>query len=154
MRKTNKITKNIDLKITTEQTFIANSKPQTIELQTEGVLVIIEDTFRIEYEEILVEASNVFTNTNIYFKKENPDIVYLDRDSDITTTGVFEKDKRYMLTYAMPFGSLELGIYTKILENNITEDGGKLKIVYDVEHLGSIIFSNVFILECTISQQK
>ena len=142
--------KNVDIKIITEQTFMTNEEPNTIDLQTDGIITTKDNTIRIAYQEILMESSNVFSDTEIYFQKDNPNIVYLDRGGDVTTTGVFEKDKRYMLAYVMPFGTLELTIYTKVLENNLSENGGTLKIVYDVEHLGSIMFSNVFSLECKI----
>lgn len=147
-----KITKNVDIKIMSEQTFIGEEKPKTMDLQTDGKIIINGNTIQITYDEILIdETSGTFSNTQIYFQTDQPNIVHLDRSGDITTTGVFETNERYMLAYVMPFGTLELAIYTKVLENNITEDGGTLKIVYDVEHLGSVMFSNVFYLECTLT---
>ena len=101
-----------------------------IELVTEGTLRRFENEYTITYtEEQTVEGSK--TKTVLTVKSDNT--VVLERRGDLNSRLVITKGERNNCLYAMPQGTLSLGIYGKEVKSNLTESGGTVKMVYTID---------------------
>ena len=101
-----------------------------IELVTEGTLRRFENEYTITYtEEQTVEGSK--TKTVLIVKSDNT--VVLERRGDLNSRLVITKGERNNCLYAMPQGTLSLGIYGKEVKSNLTESGGTVKMVYTID---------------------
>ncbi len=101
-----------------------------IELSTEGTLRFFEDEYIITYsEDQTVEGSK--TKTQLTVKGDNS--VILERRGDLNSRLVITEGERNNCLYAIPQGSLSLGIYGKEVKSNLTECGGTVKMVYAID---------------------
>lgn len=101
-----------------------------IELVTEGTLRRFENEYTITYtEEQTVEGSK--TKTVLTVQSDNT--VVLERRGDLNSRLVITKGERNNCLYAMPQGTLSLGIYGKEVKSNLTESGGTVKMVYAID---------------------
>lgn len=101
-----------------------------IELVTEGTLRRFENEYTITYtEEQTVEGSK--TKTVLTVKSDNT--VVLERRGDLNSRLVITEGERNNCLYAMPQGTLSLGIYGKEVKSNLTESGGTVKMVYTID---------------------
>ncbi len=101
-----------------------------IELVTEGTLRRFENEYTITYtEEQTVEGSK--TKTVLTVQSDNT--VVLERRGDLNSRLVITKGERNNCLYAMPQGTLSLGIYGKEVKSNLTESGGTVKMVYTID---------------------
>lgn len=101
-----------------------------IELSTEGTLRFFEDEYIITYsEDQTVEGSK--TKTQLTVKGDNS--VILERRGDLNSRLVITEGERNNCLYAIPQGSLSLGIYGKEVKSNLTKCGGTVKMVYAID---------------------
>lgn len=101
-----------------------------IELVTEGTLRKFENEYTITYtEEQTVEGSKTKTVLTV----QSDDTVVLERRGDLNSRLVITKGERNNCLYAMPQGTLSLGIYGKEVKSNLTESGGTVKMVYTID---------------------
>lgn len=101
-----------------------------IELVTEGTLRRFENEYTITYtEEQTVEGSK--TKTVLTVQSDNT--VVLERRGDLNSRLVITEGERNNCLYAMPQGTLSLGIYGKEVKSNLTESGGTVKMVYTID---------------------
>ncbi|MBQ2933338.1 MAG: DUF1934 domain-containing protein [Clostridia bacterium] len=101
-----------------------------IELVTEGTLRRFENEYTITYtEEQTVEGSK--TKTVLTVQSDNT--VVLERRGDLNSRLVITKGERNNCLYAMPQGTLSLGIYGKEVKSNLTESGGTVKMAYTID---------------------
>lgn len=101
-----------------------------IELVTEGTLRKFENEYTITYtEEQTVEGSK--TKTVLTVQSDNT--VVLERRGDLNSRLVITKGERNNCLYAMPQGTLSLGIYGKEVKSTLTESGGTVKMVYTID---------------------
>lgn len=101
-----------------------------IELATEGTLRRFEDEYIITYtEDQTIEGSK--TKTVLTVKNDNT--VILERRGDLNSRLVITEGERNNCLYAIPQGSLTLGIYGKEIKSKLTECGGTVKMVYTID---------------------
>lgn len=101
-----------------------------IELATEGTLRRFEDEYIISYsEDQTVEGSTVKTQLTI--KKDNT--VILERRGDLNSRLIITEGERNNCLYAIPQGSLTLGIYGKEVKSDMAESGGRVKMIYTID---------------------
>lgn len=101
-----------------------------IELITEGTLRKFEDEYIISYsEEQTVEGGK--TKTQLTVKSDNT--VILDRRGDLNSRLVITEGERNCCLYAIPQGTLSLGIYGKEVKADLTDCGGRVKMVYSID---------------------
>lgn len=101
-----------------------------IELTTEGTLRKFEDEYIITYtEEQTIEGSK--TKTQLTVKGDNT--VILERRGDLNSRLTITEGERNNCLYAIPQGSLSLGIYGKEVKTNLTDSGGTVKMVYSID---------------------
>lgn len=104
-------------------------------LTTEGFLCD-GDELSLFYKETEELAGEGITETEIAFPKKEPKSVTIRRGGPLGTGFVIEEGKRHYSVYNTPYGSLEMCVYAKRVDNRLTEDGGVLILDYAVELKG------------------
>lgn len=101
-----------------------------IELSTEGTLRRFENEYIITYsEDQTVEGSKIKTQLTV----KDSGTVILERRGDLNSRLIITEGERNNCLYAIPQGSLTLGIYGKEVKSNMTEHGGTVKMVYTID---------------------
>ena len=107
-----------------------DGQKDVIELSTEGTLRVFENEYTITYsEDQTVEGSN--TKTLLTITEDNT--VILERRGDLNSRLIITGGERNSCLYAIPQGSLTLGIYGKEVKCDMTESGGRVKMVYTID---------------------
>lgn len=101
-----------------------------IELSTEGTLREFEGDYIITYSDDPTE-SGAQTKTQLTIQKSGT--VILDRRGDLNSRLVITEGERNNCLYAIPQGSMTLGIYGKQVKSNMTASGGTVKMVYSID---------------------
>lgn len=101
-----------------------------IELSTEGTLREFEGDYIITYSDDHTE-SGTQTKTQLTIQKSGT--VILDRRGDLNSRLVITEGERNNCLYAIPQGSMTLGIYGKQVKSNMTASGGTVKMVYSID---------------------
>ena len=101
-----------------------------IELTTEGTLREFEGDYIITYSDDPTESGNK-TKTQLTVQKGGT--VILDRHGDLNSRLVITEGERNNCLYAIPQGSMTLGIYGKQVKSNMTANGGTVKMVYSID---------------------
>lgn len=129
--------KNVKLKIFSTQKHDTN---EIISFNVDGVLFKKADKYYIKYEE-----SEEFgtANTKTTLKLEQNKIVLI-RNNQNTTQMVFEKNTEHFTNYETVAGVCVLGIFTKNIENSITDYGGNLFFEYTINMQEQLLSQNTF----------
>lgn len=101
-----------------------------IELSTEGTLREFEGDYIITYSEDPTESGSK-TKTQLTIQKGGT--VILDRRGDLNSRLIITEGERNNCLYAIPQGSMTLGIYGKEVKSNMTDRGGIVKMVYSID---------------------
>lgn len=101
-----------------------------IELSTEGTLREFEGDYIITYSEDPTETGSK-TKTQLTIQKGGT--VILDRRGDLNSRLIITEGERNNCLYAIPQGSMTLGIYGKEVKSNMTDHGGIVKMVYSID---------------------
>lgn len=101
-----------------------------IELSTEGTLREFEGDYIITYCEDPTESGSK-TKTQLTIQKNGT--VILDRRGDLNSRLIITEGERNSCIYAIPQGSMTLGIYGKKVKSNMTDNGGTVKMVYSID---------------------
>ena len=101
-----------------------------IELSTEGTLREFEGSYIITYSDDPTE-SGIKTKTQLTVQQNGT--VILDRRGDLNSRLVISEGERNSCLYAIPQGSLTLGIYGKEVKSNMTACGGTVKMIYSID---------------------
>ena len=101
-----------------------------IELATEGTLREFEGDYIITYSEDPTESGSK-TKTQLTIQKGGT--VILDRRGDLNSRLIITEGERNSCLYAIPQGSMTLGIYGKLVRSNLTASGGTVKMVYSID---------------------
>jgi len=100
-----------------------------IELATEGTLREFEGDYIITYSEDPTESGNK-TKTQLTIQKNGT--ITLERRGDLNSRLVITEGERNSCLYAIPQGSMMLGIYGKSVKSDMTSSGGKVKMIYSI----------------------
>lgn len=104
-------------------------EPDVIELVTEGVLDSMPDGWRITYAE---SGLTGMAGTQTTFEMQ-PGSVVLARTGTVQSRMVFTEGVRHDCLYQLDVGALMVGVCAKKIHWEMTEDGGKLDVLYAVE---------------------
>lgn len=108
----------------------ANDDKNVIELSVEGTLRCFENEYIITYtDDTTIEGSK--TKTQLTVRGDNT--VVLERRGELNSRLIITEGERNSCLYAIPQGSLTLGIYGKEVKNLLMENGGKVKLVYTID---------------------
>lgn len=103
---------------------------EVVELATEGTLRVFDGEYIITYtEDHTIEGSKIKTQLTV----KNDNTVILERRGDLTSRLIITEGERNNCLYAIPQGSLTLGIYGKEIKSDLTECGGTIKMVYTTD---------------------
>lgn len=111
------------------------AEPAKMEFTTEGTLTIKDGRATVRYSESELTGMDGAT-TEVSFALDAPGLVTMLRGGGVTTSLVFEQDKRHVSIYETPFMPFEICILTMRVENLLIEEG-TLNLDYVVEVKGA-----------------
>ena len=112
-----------------------------IELVTEGRLEREDEGhFTLSYQESEVTG---LEGTRTTFQIE-PERITLMRLGGVNSEMVFELGRRHLSMYDTPYGALAMGVNTRELSAALDEQGGQIRIVYDIELDHALAGRNTF----------
>ena len=97
--------------------------------------------YRLRYREA-DETGMDDTTTYIQFRLCDPESVSLIREGGVSSTFLFEKDRRNISSYSTPLGPFEICTYTSNIENSLSLSGGRLVLDYRIEVKGLSLEAN------------
>lgn len=118
------------------------------ELTTSGSFEVTEKGCTVIYKETDEEMTDCVTRLDV----EGSECVSMTRSGKYNTEMIIEKDRRHTCYYSTPYGELIMGIYAKMISNNITENGGSLKFSYTIDFNNSPASENE--LQITVKTQE
>lgn len=116
-------------------TIISNasmSDGEKIEIVSPGEFTKTDNGYKIMYEETELSGMEG-TTTNILIEDNK---VTLEREGTTETKMIFISGEPYVCLYNTPYGMLELTISTKEVDVDVNDEGGSLKISYDMAVAG------------------
>lgn len=113
----------------------AENEGAKMESTTEGTLTVKDGRATVRYDETELTGMEGAV-TEVSFALDAPGLVTMLRGGGVTTSLVFEQDKRHVSIYETPFMPFEICILTMKVENRLIEDG-TLKLDYVVEVKGA-----------------
>ena len=103
----------------------------TNEFNTDGRFGIKDGSYYISYDESKMLDTGDEVKTHIYINSEES--VVLQRTGTIKSKIFIEKGSRNSCFYSTPHGDLTIGVYGEIIEHNLTENGGDIKLKYTID---------------------
>ncbi len=127
----------------------AGDDQSVIELSTEGVMRYFEGEYVLTYsEDQTVEGGKIKTQLTVQDGKR----IILERKGDLNSRLIITEGERNQCLYAIPQGSLALGIYGKEVKCDMTEKGGKIKMSYSIDANLEPLSENT--VEITVEERK
>ena len=132
----------MDVLISITGTQQVDGEEEIIELTTTGGMEPAGDGWRLTYEESAATGmEGVVTTIRV-----QPDEVLLERTGRMHSLLVLQKGRRHQCSYATPYGTLMLGVYTSELHSTLTGSGGELRFAYTLDmNAGALSAHNVHI---------
>lgn len=110
-------------------------EPESVELSVVGRCTTENGRIQISYDE--TEATGMDGSvTSVSFLIDQPGIVSMIREGQVSTVLVFEAGKRHHCVYNTPFMPFEVCVHTVKVENRLS-DGGYLNLDYMIEIRGA-----------------
>lgn len=113
------------------------------ELTTEADFEKTEKGFKITYDES--EATG-FEDSRTTITVRGKEFASIQRSGKANSTLIVEKGKKHHCHYGTPYGDLDVGIYTQVIHNELTEEGGRLYLKYTVDINSSYVSDNEIML--------
>ena len=120
--------KNVTLSICGRQTYL-DQDPDVIELVTEGTMERIGNGWELRYEESALTGMEGVTTT--FFVE--PEKIVLTRTGKLHSQMVFQMGISHDSLYQMEFGALMITVCATKIETDLTENGGIVDLVYNIE---------------------
>lgn len=121
----------------------AGSDSDKTELTTEGEYSSVRDGFKISYE----DSDATGFNGSVTEITVTGNMASIMRSGTAQSNLVVEKDKKHYCHYNTPFGEMMVGIFTKEIKNELTENGGTLSLKYTVDVNASYVSDNEIFLD-------
>ena len=122
-----------------------DADPDTIELVTEGRLEGDGQGYTLSYQESQLTGLGG-TLTTLQVEGER---VTLLRVGEVNSQMVFEEGRRHMSMYDTPYGAMAIGINTRHLYADLSEQGGSIEIDYALEIDHALAGRNLFQIQVT-----
>ena len=116
------------LSIRGSQTYM-DQEPDIIELVTEGTLEYCDGGWNICYEETALTGLQGVTTV---FRVE-PDRIVLNRTGKLNSQMIFQMNTPHDSLYQMEFGALMITVCATKVSYDLTEQGGTVDLVYNIE---------------------
>lgn len=114
-----------------------------IEVLTAGNFMKKRDHFYIGYKEY--DEDNPETCYNNLIKVEG-DTVTINRKGPMRSQLMLQKGRRHQCVYQTIAGDLNIGVFTKTLDNRLGEKGGRLEVSYTLDFNTDLISENRFVI--------
>ena len=134
---TSKNTDLFNIEVTNHQT-IDTTKDEICE-RAQGSLYIKDNKTYIIYKLTSDEGE---TSVIVTVGKDN---VTVKRTGSVSSKMIFDKNKKTYLKYNTMYGSIDTVIDTQKIVNAITQDGGKLRLVYTLTMQGAKMYNDMVI---------
>ena len=105
-------------------------------MNCEGTLTEQAGMLELRYEELSPDPGEKFTAVRLAFPVGMPGPVCVERSGEAQTMFTVEEGRRQYSVYRTPFGSMELCVYGKRIENSMGPEGGELQMDYAIELQG------------------
>ena len=125
-----------------------NTDPDVIELVTAGRLTRVGESYTLSYQESELTGLEG-TLTTIQVDGEQ---VTLMRVGEFTSQMVFQEGRRHLSMYNTPYGAMAIGVNTRHLLADLTDQGGDIEIDYAIEVDHALAGRNVFQIKVTENQ--
>jgi uncharacterized beta-barrel protein YwiB (DUF1934 family) len=100
------------------------------ELFTEGIFKMRGKLASISYKDTEATGFDGSVTTITVRGNEYASVV---RKGTAESNLILEKNKKHYCYYGTPFGSMDLGVSTNAIENNLTTEGGTLYLKYTID---------------------
>ena len=117
-----------------------DGEQDTIELSTEGRFGIQNGQYFLSYSEGELYNSKDFVKTKVFIKSQKS--VTLEREGGINSKLLIEEGKRNSCLYGTPYGDFMFGIYGEKIEFQLTESGGYIKLLYNIDSNSKLVSQN------------
>jgi len=135
------LTKDVIIQMKSVQS-IYNEKTET-ELITQGQYSKEDDSYYISYEDS--EATG-FNGSVTKISVSGNLFASIIRTGDTNSDLVIEPGKKHHCHYETPYGSMNIGIYTHSIKNELNDDGGTLYMKYTIDINTSYMSDNEIIM--------
>ena len=122
--------------------------PDVIELVTAGRLTRVGESYTLSYQESELTGLEG-TLTTIQVDGEQ---VTLMRVGEFTSQMVFQEGRRHLSMYNTPYGAMAIGVNTRHLLADLTDQGGDIEIDYAIEIDHALAGRNVFQIKVSENQ--
>lgn len=119
---------------------------EPISLMTAGTLMLDEEKAVVSYQETLDE--NLPPQTVLVTVKD--DTVTMIREGKYATQMVFARGQRYEGIYHTPFGEMDIAVFCTRLSYDLTEEGGEVFLVYQMDMNGQFAAMHQLHLEVMV----
>ena len=121
---------------------IYDEKTET-ELITQGKFSKKNNSYLISYEDS--EATGFKGSVTEILVTENK-FASIIRTGSTSSDLIIEPGKKHHCHYETPYGSMDIGIYTHSIKNNLMDDGGDLYLKYTIDINASYMSDNEIIM--------
>jgi uncharacterized beta-barrel protein YwiB (DUF1934 family) len=122
------VNKNVIISLKGTQS-MDNQDANVLELVTEGRYYKKGGTYYITYKESEVTGMDGTTTT----LKVSDGIVTLMRFGSVNSQFIFQKGQKHVSYYDTTYGAFTIGVFTNDLNINVGDEGGEIKVDYEIE---------------------
>lgn len=128
---------------------IQEGEELSAELTTNGSLDFRPDGFTVTYVETDEELKGCTTVLNY-----RDGAIVMTRTGKYNTELIIEKDRRHTCFYQTPFGELMMGVYTKNIFTDMSENGGSLRFSYTIDFNNDLASENDLDISVAVKNQE
>lgn len=118
-----------------------DGEKDTIEVTVTGDYVEKNGHRYIKYKEYDAEDPTICLDTAVKVEENKVSII---RMGDHPSRLILEKNVRHQCHYSTAMGDLMMGVYTSQIENNLTDNGGDLRAIYELDFFADLVSKNEF----------
>ena len=115
-----------------------------IEVLTSGKFMRKRDHFYIGYKEYSEDNPAEYYDNLIKVEKN---MVTINRKGQVRTQLMLEKGRRHQCIYQTIAGDFTIGVFTRTLNNNLTDKGGTLEVSYTLDFDTKLMSENRFFIK-------
>ena len=114
--------------------------PDVVELVTQGRLAREGERYTLSYQESeLTGLSGTLTTIRV----DGPEVTLM-RVGEFNSQMVFQEGRRHLSMYNTPYGAMTIGVNTRHLLAELTDQGGDIEVDYTIEVDHAMAGRNVF----------
>lgn len=138
--------KNVLINVISSQ--MIDGQAENMEISVVGVLTHNGEDYIIEYTEYDGDMQGCNTCVSV----EGGECVSITREGGFTTEMMLENGKRHSSLYSTPYGELTIGLYTKMVNSDMSAVGGTLEMDYTIDFNSGLVSENS--MKITVSERE